>query len=271
MVRSSEAQVRGPNSEIKFFEFEIKGPESGKSAWHSDNAAPSYGGSQHRFRNCGFGCPKFGRAHSPTSPHPATPNTPHRCTPTLIGGPVVRESGLVSYNPDSAAENSDFTAENSDCTAEYSDVMADTSYTHMYVGPGSPYPRDLGRSTNVRCYVGPGARTTGATRGQQIRTFMWGPGGTPGDQQICRFVWGPWAVRQEPREVPDGTCGSPEAEVPVIYRDTGRSSTEIRAGHLQRYLLFHLQRYGPVIYRDTVVFHLQRYGGFSSPEIRWVI
>jgi hypothetical protein len=78
-------------------------------------------------------------------------------------------------------------------------------------------------------------------------------------------------VRQEPREVPDGTCGSPEAEVPVIYRDTGRSSTEIRAGHLQRYLLFHLQRYGPVIYRDTVVFHLQRYGGFSSPEIRWVI
>jgi hypothetical protein len=74
----------------------------------------------------------------------------------------------------------DSTAENSDCTSEYSDVMADTSYTHMYVGPGRPYLRNLGRSTNVRCYVWPGARTTGAPRGQQIHTFMWGPGGTPG-------------------------------------------------------------------------------------------
>ena len=60
-------------------------------------------------------------------------------------------------------------------------------------------------------------------------------------------------MRQEPREVPNGTCGSPEAEVPVIYRDTGRSSTEIPA----------------VSSSEIRAGHLQRYGGVSSPEIRW--
>ena len=167
------------------------------------------------------------------------------------------------YNPDSAAENSDSPAENSDCTAEYSDVMADTSSTHMYVGPGSPYPRDFGRSTNVRCYVGPGARTTGA---HEVNKYARLCGARGGHREINNY-----ADLFGARGPCDRNPGRSQMAPAAPRKQRCRSSTEIRAGHLQRYLLFHLQRYGPVIYRDTVVFHLQRYGGFSSPEIRWVI
>ena len=249
MVRSSEAQVRG---EIRCFEFEIKGPESGQSAWHSDDVAPSYGGSQHRFRNCGFGCPKFGRAHSPTSPHPATPNTPHRCTPTLIGGPVVRESGLVYYNPDAAAENSDSTAENSDCTAEYSDVMADTS--------------------QHTCTLGPEARTPGTSGGQPMYAVMWGPGPVrQGPHEVNKYarLCGAREGHREINKYADlfgarGPCdrspGRSQMAPAAPRKQRCRSSTEIRAGHLQRY--------GPVIYRDTCCF-IFRDTGRSSAEIRW--
>ena len=82
------------------------------------------------------------------------------------------------------------------------------------VGPGNPYSRDPGGSTNIHIYVG---RRPGTSGGQQIYTFMWGPGpvhqeprevrkytqlcgargprspGTPGGQRIYAIMWGPGA------------------------------------------------------------------------------
>jgi len=104
------------------------------------------------------------------------------------------------------------------------------------------------------------------------------PGGATGPKPT-RAPWSPinkYADLFGARGQCDRNPGRSQMALAAPREQRCRSSTEIRAGHLQRY--------GPVIYRDTGrssteipavssseirAGHLQRYGGVSSPEIRW--